>query len=267
MWLTYRGVSSEAAPALPVESDDSIVASYQLDVRPQDAREVVRAVGYYEFGMALLNLEKLIASATREELAAFDALVKDRDEFSVFVNLSRKVPHPPSSLDEEAERPGDNFERRGLAWVTALARIEVGAMLATFTEVREPFRSLAGTGFDHEAYAELIQDGMRSHYWALANDDNLPQVVRKRPGQDILNYVRRLVMAQAFWQATFQVAADNYSPVQLQELKAWEKYLDELQVGLLSHLSTYLESRSGSNDAFSQSCGAACDRLKSRSSP
>jgi hypothetical protein len=262
LWFV-RGVSSDARPNLPPTSEDASVGEYKLSVLPKDSREVLRVVGFYEYAMALQQLEKLAALVKDEELKAFDELIKERDELAVFTNVSRQVPHPRSSLDEAPLQQGDTFERRGFAWVTALARVELGAMLATHTEAQQPFVSVAGAGFDRREFTELLQDGMRSHYWALANDRNIKNVLRKRPDETTLNYIRRLVMAQAFLQAAVQIAASSYGQVQLAELKSWKKNLDELQGTLIVHVQSYLETVTNP-DAFTQACGAACAKLQAR---
>lgn len=184
----------------------------------------MRIVGFYEYGNALRDLDQLIRYCTDEELYELDRIVSEMDEFTVFANLSRKVKSGPSSLNEPI---GTENERRGLRWVTALARTELGAITAAFTSVKRPFEKLANIRFDMAEYNALLADGARTHYWALANDSELRSVTRSpRVNRRVLSYGRRIVMAKEMLQAAIDsTPSEQLAYPQLQELKEWQKTL------------------------------------------
>ena len=238
-------------------------------VTPQDARQAALIVGFLEYGQAISRFDKLVSMSTEEELDAFNGIVESQDELAIFTNLSRRVQRGPSSLVAKKQDPNDNFERRGLAWLMALARVELGATLAGFTDHKRPFLIVAGNGYGQQEYKELLQDGMRMHYWSLADDSGMQRLRNKRvPDRESLAYVRRLTVAQSFLQAAFEIAATKYSAVQLVELRTWKKNLDELQGTLVGSIRLYLASRvdrSGSDRDLLDRCQIACNRLANRS--
>jgi hypothetical protein len=232
-----------------------------VDLLPQDEREVLRVVGFLEYGMALERFDRLAAICKPEELKALDALVKERDELVVFTNLSRRLQRGPSALAETPRAADDTFERRGLAWIMALARVEVGAMLAAFTEVVSPFEKVAGGGYDRAEYQEMLLDGMRTHYWALAGDANAAAVLKRKPTNETLNYIRRLTMVMAFQQAVAKLVGPMLSPPQAQELVAWRKQARDYTGSLLAQLQSSLGPGAPATD-LAAACGNACQRLQ-----
>jgi hypothetical protein len=201
---------------------------------------VARLVGFWEYMLALKHSDELVKQSTAEELELYDKLVRDRNEFAVYTNLSRKEDRGiGSSLIADTE-PGDTSERRGLAWVTALARVELGAMLAAFTDISTPFEVYPSTPFDRDAYQDLILDGARSHYWALNNDSRFRKVVRGTPDKEMLAYLRRLGMTRKMVSAA--ASAGDYTAPQYQELKTWHQQLETFEAELALKIKTYLDS-------------------------
>ncbi len=228
----------------------------------------MRVVGFLEYGEALARFDKLAATATPQELKVFDDLVRERDELAIYVNLSRRLPHPPSNLDEKPLAPSDSFERRGLNWMTGLARVELGAILASFTYVKRAFSAVAGKGYDRAEYHELLLDGLRMHFWALANDPALPETARKFiPDQRSLNYIRRMTLVQAFFDAALNIAANLYSDAQLAELKNWKNKLDEIQAVLLLNAEQFFarQAAAGERSLLASQCQNACKQLAAAS--
>src|SRR3569623_1152107 len=87
-----------------------------------DSRTLSRMVGFVEYGQALANLERFIASATPEELELAEQIVGERDDLAVFTNVSRRVEKEPSALSERAEGPADTFQGRGSRDATIMNR-------------------------------------------------------------------------------------------------------------------------------------------------
>ncbi|MCH7728085.1 MAG: hypothetical protein IH991_16650, partial [Planctomycetes bacterium] len=168
---------------------------------------IYRLVGFYEYVNALREFDQLVQTASPQELEAMDEIVKDYNEYAVFANLSRRIQTDSSSLAEKGAADDDNFQRRGLGWVMALARVEVGAMLAGFTDVPQPFAVVRPTQFEMPAYRELLEDGLRTHYWSLIRDPAVQLVIAqslKEPNHQTLAYVRRLSITRKFLHAVSQ---------------------------------------------------------------
>jgi hypothetical protein len=207
---------------------------------PSDSRQVARLVGFLEYQNALACFDSLLKMSDTSEIAVYDELIRERPELAVHTNLSRRFPTGSSTLNEPDE-PGATFERRGLRWLTALARVELAAMLAAFTSVQNPFQQVGAGTFDIEEYRELLLDGSRCHYWALQQDPALRAALDGAlPDQGVLRYSRRLHLARAFLTAAAQ--AGQYTAPQYQELKAWYDRLTNADGQLNAMIASSLES-------------------------
>src|SRR5262245_48692120 len=106
---------------------------------PVNPQLVNRVVGYLEYSQALTNFDRLLEVATPSELSAMQSLIEDHPEFTIYTNLSQRFETGPTMLSERPEHTGDDFAHRGLDWMMALARVELGAMAAGFTTSTDPF--------------------------------------------------------------------------------------------------------------------------------
>lgn len=209
-------------------------------INREDSNQVFRLVGFLEYGTALRYLDQLVSISTPQELQAMDELVAERDEFTIYTNLSRQLQRGPSTL-AGAVQDQDNFARSGLSWVMALARVEVGSMLAAFTSVERPFAVVSPSPYDIQPYRELLLDGARMHYWALTQDPNLQSVTRMHAARpEVLSYSRRLVLASALLRAAAEAGFGQFSPPQYQEMANWKQNLDSLQAGFVLKVQSYL---------------------------
>ena len=104
-------------------------------------------MGYQEYANALNHLVPLIQKADAAQLEAYDKIISQMPELSIYTNLSRRFNFPQaqnsaltpllrgtinlyrqSSLNEQELGQEDDFRRSGLGWVIALARIEHGGI-------------------------------------------------------------------------------------------------------------------------------------------
>jgi hypothetical protein len=184
--------------------------------------------------MALSQLDRLLNAASPEELRVVEELVAARPELAVETNVARNLQRKPSLLSEQGSHAGDDFVRRGLAWVMALARVELGAMAAGFTDEEDPFSLARPSNYELAAYIEVLADGMRSHYWSLAADrvSKNPRGARLSESQAIA-YVRRVHVALSFLRAFHDRARPHLAANQLTELRRWENDLERLKWALL----------------------------------
>ncbi|HAY81884.1 MAG TPA: hypothetical protein DCY79_18940 [Planctomycetaceae bacterium] len=168
-------------------------------------------------------------------------MLRERDEFVVYTNLSQRVEPKPSAVSEP--RIGDDdFARRGLKWVTALARVELGSMLAAFTRVRRPYQATHPTKLDQAEFAKLLMDGVRTHYWALSQDPALREVAKASPrNPEVLSYHRRMTMVQAMVRALLQMYGSEMTHEQRALLSQWRDTIDGLQLGFAYRIFQYLQ--------------------------
>lgn len=210
-----------------------------------------RLVAFFEYQHALQRFDALLKRATAKDLRTIDEIITERKEFTIFTNLSRRVEKGKSSLTERPKKPGDNFKRQGLAWVMALARVEVAAMLAAFTRTDHAFEKVGPTRFELAAYGEMLLDGLRTHYWSLAADPRLKDLTKGRLTlRQMLTYSRRLLLARSFHDAVVRLGKGNFNNAQQAELKTWQRNLERLHGKILSRIQIRLESANAFQKEF-----------------
>jgi hypothetical protein len=228
-------------------------------VPAQDPQLIYRLVGFIEYGIAINHLDEFVESASSAELEIADAIVRRRPQFDVRINLSRHL--AGQSLFNRPPERSDHWTRRGLAWVMALARVELGAMLAGFSSVPRPFHMASPTMFETEAYREILTDGLRVHYWSLKRDPAIGDYARTGvPEQHIITYGRRAGVARRFLEASGEFSRRQLSAGQQAELNAWERDFRRLELVLLYCLSQKI-SASGSRSEITQefwNCPGLC---------
>ncbi|HVJ79630.1 MAG TPA: hypothetical protein VNC50_01060, partial [Planctomycetia bacterium] len=186
----------------------------RVAARLDDSDPSVYFVGFLEYQMALLYFNRLLEICTLGERQGLEESIAADDRMIVHSYLSRKYEkfdqgsslqmRPEKSADPRAKDP---YERRGLTWVMALAKVELGAMQAMrrANEWRPRFEPLAGqseltfaTGFDvyfdqlptsgrhaiyelappiefdRSAFAEVMLDGIRAEYYAIRSSVRVP---------------------------------------------------------------------------------------------
>lgn len=155
---------------------------------------IERIVGYQEYGKALYYFDRLVSMCDEYELDAIEEIVSAEPEFKFYTFrgaseiVNRKVAQKDLEMSEE---------RHGFRWVTALARVEIGAMKSGFSEHRRPFP--ISPGYDAEEYGVLLREGARLHYWSLGNDPAFAALARRfTPTSLTLSYLRRLNIGTGF---------------------------------------------------------------------
>ena len=224
-----------------VQTETKTTNYYSNYLRPSDPNRIYRIVGFLEYSKALEFLDQLAALATPEELEAIDDIVKSEPEFTVYINLARRAEMGRSSLVEQPAGPNDDYARKGFRWVTALARVELGAMLAGFSEQPLPFAAVAGKGYDLAEYKELLLDGAKMHFWALTKDPGFLAIMRQfTPNGTTLAYLRRLNVASAFVYAVAATSGREMNPTQQQEVAVYAKKLEDSRLAIRLDIEDYL---------------------------
>lgn len=220
-----------------VTSTDTTVKIAEVGSIPEQV--AARVVGFLEYGMALQNFDRLLNVASAEELAVAEEIIKDRDEFIVHTNLSRRYE------DDFARAAKGDRARRGLGWIMALARVELGAMRAGFTDERNPFERVRPSRYELPQYAEIMFDSARTHYLALGKDPIAHRYARWNgapitPGrsdprtrvlaeQQAIAYARRTVIASQFAHAVEKLGRSQLTREQYAQLQQAKRNLESLR--------------------------------------
>ena len=172
----------------------------QAVLRPAELRQLLstldcdptgaRLVGFLEYQMALKHLETLLGMTTPAEQEAINEMVADDDRFAIHSAISRQYDEIAQtsvltlSLPKtEDPRAKGEYERRGLTWVMALARLELGAMVAA----RIPGMML-GPNFYQETRTKVDSDTVVQLFVPSTTDPGLGRraKVSLQAGEEIL---------------------------------------------------------------------------------
>jgi hypothetical protein len=222
------------------------VRAYLAKFDTPDPSDAYQIVGYQEYANALNHLIPLVQNANAEQLAAYDEIVSELDEFSVYINLSRRfgrlvgnstaLKYRQSLLHELPQKANDDFRRRGIGWVLALARLEHGAIEIGYQESSTPFSLNNLTAIERVPFAELLLDGVRSHYWSMSSDPVTYRLIKgevaKVSDRTALAYGRRIVMTQHMIETLDKVAGGALNGPQRTELQAWHRELSSVREGV-----------------------------------
>ncbi len=202
---------------------------------------VHRVVGTLEYFSALRNLDAFMQIASEDEVEAADRIVSSRPQYDIHTNIAARF---QDSANTQLQTPNraSSVVQRGLKWVIALARVEAGAILATFTAVTSPFEIVAPTRWEQSAYQELLMDGAQTHFLALGNDANFPIVASKTPDTETLAYLRRISLARAMLMAAARSNMHNLSAQNWSQLVAQDKQLLEYGNQITNKVRQYVAS-------------------------
>lgn len=247
-------------------SYDKFESHRTVTVPPQDPRLIYRIVGFVEYAEALRHLDQFVEEASVGEFEMGEEVIRSQDAFRIQTNLSREL-EQRSSLSERSDNPRDDYTRLGLEWMLALARVELGAMLAGFTTHENPFLSLAPTVFRQErvksrpfgsaAFAELLMDGLRTHYWSIVREDVVAKDFKSGvPENHLLTYGRRAMVGRQFLRAVLKYSGagkdgENLPASQRKELESWDQTFLRVQRMMLYCLTFKVGHETTTKYAFS----------------
>lgn len=211
--------------------------------KPVDMTIPVRLIGSNEYFHALDSFLGLVKDSAKSEIKVYDELIAAQNEFSYYSGLSIATANgwQPEQLETKARgETGEQFKRHSLAWMMALARVELGATIAMYgNEVPHPFMFIAPEDFGRKEYFELVMDDAAAHLNALETD---PMLIKKtrltaKGDSNTLAYLRRLSVVHGLVNASdiategaFSESADVYK-------KKIKKY--GLRLAESAEMSTY----------------------------
>ena len=139
-----------------------------------DPNVLYRTVGFYEYRHALAQLDEVIRKTSTQERMAIDKMLQQRTGFKIRL------------LAGEVAGQRIQVEHIGLRWMTALARVELGAMLSVLTNAPAPFAEFAPIEFDREAYRNLMLEGWKVHQSYMKTDPFLFPTPKTTNGYQVL---------------------------------------------------------------------------------
>ncbi len=236
--MIVRSVGSDVLGTMRI-AQQTTTETAQSGVTKEDQSLIFRVVGFLEYVTALRYLDPLVRNATAEERDALDQLIQEYPEFAVYTNLAAR--YQTGGINAAApHQVGDDDRRSGLRWVLALARVEVGGILATFAQMPYPFVSVSPTDYEMEAYRDLLMDGARMHYLSLTKDPMLQRAAQSIPGRTMFMYIRRLRVATAFIEAAGGSNAADLTPLQQAEIATRRQELRALAAMFAEQIADYL---------------------------
>jgi len=126
---------------------------------------VYRLVGSYEYSKALELLEQLVNQSTAEEIEVYNLVIKTRPEFDVFT-----LPKLYKKANDNSDAGAYHVKHSGIEWIMALARLEMAGILATYSDVNDPFAQVNPTLLERNALNQLVLSDTAAHLRALFTD-------------------------------------------------------------------------------------------------
>ena len=158
-----------------------------------------RFVGTHEYTNALKAWDYLVSISTTEDLEAYDQILDEKKEFSYFNGTNLAAGKRLSMRESyqsrgEAEKFQETFGKQGLAWMMALAKVELSATESLYGKSKLPFQTIPATRFDLEEYMSVLADDAAAHLRSLSQEAKFKEVVKsgRRIDTWTLAYLRRL---------------------------------------------------------------------------
>ena len=225
-----------------------IKETYQSYFTPTDESIPYRLVGSYEYVRALEAFTDLLAKSTTEEIAIYDKVLNERHEFSFFNGVFLSFQQQPDLVkanDIERRKFDDKFKKRGLAWMMALARIELAATSSLYGKVDYPFEALVDGDIDVKPYVEILHDDVVAHMKSLAAEPSFKEVLRRarKPDTWTLAYLRRIKLIRDMLKTLERIGGEQVST----EIEPYVYELKKHERNLVDQVLSVTESSSTSS--------------------
>ena len=242
------------------------------DFTAQDDSIPPRIVGSVEYGAALQNFEALVESSTAKEIEVYDRVIQQLPEFVFYSGLESGLPQPqqagvqpPKAQPTKAQPPKaqrsaaaqpvrslSQYKKDTLAWLMALARVEINATRAMYNPGDGAFVSPDQDMFGMDEYFHVLLDDVAVHMQSLKSDADFQEAAKKHlktANSQTIAYLRRLKLIKSMLMAAGHsgiTAIDRQSGEYLKEITAVEELL-ESQVARAIADTTHVQSRQESN--------------------
>ena len=174
-----------------------IITTLKKSFQDPDQTIPYRLVGSYEYAKSLEAFNKLLNLSSADEITVYDQVLNDRPEFTYFNGVNSAFASRPNLKQAnpfQRQKFYDSFQRKGLAWMMGLARVELGATMSMYGEAELPFHAISTSDFDMEAYVQVLADDAIAHMKSLAQEPGFDRVTKRGRKIDTwtLAYLRRL---------------------------------------------------------------------------
>lgn len=216
-------------------------AHYREGISAADPTIPFRLVGTYEYDNALSLLEPLIASSIPEQIEVYNRFLEDRPEFTFYNGASLLDDRALAGMDLKKDavrvRFDDEFKKKGLAWMMALAKVELGATASAYGQTKTPFALYPATQFDLVPFLEVMFDDIATHIKALGSDQDFKQVLKSHRIADTwtVAYLRRVKLIRDM----IQVLKGTGDPGLLARLAPYDQELTRYSNRLIDNIQLY----------------------------
>lgn len=189
-----------------------------------------RLVGSYEYGTSLTDLGKLVDSSTTEQIAVYDKLIELNPEYSFF---------------------SDSDLKASLAWMMALARVELGATMSMYGNTDDPFGAtvrIGGAEFGATEYLQILVNDLAIHLKAAQLDPNYRKSLsfKEKVDASSLAHLRRTQLINDLLNKVISSGDSDLISQATPYTETAQKYVDQM-VGKITAATTR-QRRSGSQE-------------------
>lgn len=224
------------------------------NVSPTDETIPYRLVGTYEYKNALESFTRLLQMSDPDEIEVYDRMLDERPEFTYFHGVNSAFESKPDLKQADPyqrERFYDEFQKQGLAWMMALARIELSATESLYGKSEFPFESTTPNKIELEAYLSVLADDVVAHMKSLASEAGFAKV-SKRSGKIntwTLAYLRRLKLIRDMLSTIDRVGDQDVK----KRIKPLKKEISKYESKLLEKVAIQTQPRTSSRLSTSKS--------------
>ena len=203
-WQSQQLVCTNGAPFTQrtrnVSTEQTFVNTTRIhtysDFDPQDDTIPPRIVGTYEYNTSLEHLDKLVSLSTPDEIEVYDKIISQLPEFIFYSGMTANINQPLNANGANQLPPaGNDFKKQSLAWMMALARVELNATRSMYMPGDNWFVMPPTSTFGQNEYYSVLLDDIAVHLRALETDQEFAKAVKKSmelASSTTVAYLRRL---------------------------------------------------------------------------
>ncbi len=165
---------------------------------------------------------------TDEELSAIDEIVQQRPELTIHSGLCLQFPAAAESPLADFGDTKDDLAHSGVHAVSALARLEIAAMLAGHLPRRASIpRPLLPRPDERADYVEFLRDAVLFHAYAIGTTAG-QAASRPFTKADTFTYERRVKQAERLTRLLYQLEQTNLTSKERSELRMIQRRLVQI---------------------------------------
>ncbi len=228
---------------------------------PTDMSIPYRLVGTYEYTQAVEKFNRLVQISSPEEIVVYDRVLNNRPEFSYFngLNSAFGLLDEQGKLKLDRQKFEDKFIKKGIAWMSALAKVELSSTISLYGDAKQPFQTLPAAPFETVPYLNVLKDDVVAHMASLSKEPAFKEVLRPTHTADSLTmaYLRRIKlikdMLHTLSNGGDQVVKAQIAPLQKELSYHEDKLVDRVHKDMYAVSST---STTTSKGKYTESSGA-----------